>query len=759
MNTLLLTDSYKVTHFNAYPPGMTDMFSFFESRGGKYSETVFFGLQYFLKKYLETPITQVDVEEAASLYKAHFGMELLNYDGWSYIAQKLGGRLPVRIRAVPEGSVVPTKNVLMTVESTDPKVPWVVNYLEGLLSQVWYPTTVATQSREMKKDILTALHVSGDQTAIDFKLHDFGFRGSTSPESAALGGAAHLVNFQGTDTVPALVMLRDYYESACAGFSIPAAEHSTITSWLRENESQAYRKMLDVNPTGLVAIVADSYDVYNACENLFGGELKDQILSRDGVLVVRPDCYDSETEILTTKGWVRFPELTDDSIVAQYHGNGSMDFVQPSRVVRQYYEGKMCHFYNVNKQIDLLVTPNHRMVQRSKRKVLSVVPAIDTKWYHDKDYIHSGTLQGTRELSPIERIWIAFQADGSFNSSGPRNHVRFNFTKQRKTDRLIKLLQNAGVTYTVSVEPARPQNTQIYVTLDHIPPKNFQWVLDDVANISGIWARDFVEEMSYWDACRRHSKRFKYDSTIVVNAEAVQLMATLAGYRTCWSTYVDSRKEQFSDVYTVHVTLTDCSNGQSVVKNEIDYTGMVYCVTVPTGMIVVRRNHRVSISGNSGEPSEVLPRILDILGDRFGHTRNAKGYKVLNPKVRVIQGDGIDANSLLPIMRSVLKAGWSMDNLAFGSGGGLLQKVNRDTQKFAFKCSAVKIDGQWREVLKDPVTDPGKKSKAGRLGLHNGKTVAYLGDTYSPGQLVTVYENGRTVTHYTLEDVRSRAAL
>lgn len=450
MNTLLLTDSYKVTHFNAYPPGMTDMFSFFESRGGKYSETVFFGLQYFLKKYLETPITQVDVEEAASLYKAHFGMELLNYDGWSYIAQKLGGRLPVRIRAVPEGSVVPTKNVLMTVESTDPKVPWVVNYLEGLLSQVWYPTTVATQSREMKKDILVGLHVSGDPSTIGFKLHDFGFRGSTSPESAALGGAAHLVNFLGTDTVPALVMLRDYYESPCAGFSIPAAEHSTITSWLRENEGTAYRKMLDVNPEGLVAIVADSYDVYNACENLFGGELKDQILSRDGVLVCRPD---------------------------------------------------------------------------------------------------------------------------------------------------------------------------------------------------------------------------------------------------------------------------------------------------------------------SGEPTKVLPRILSILADRFGHTVNAKGYKVLNPKVRVIQGDGIDADSLMPIMKAVTKAGWSIDNLAFGSGGGLLQKVNRDTQKFAFKCSAVKIDGTWREVLKDPITDPGKKSKAGRLGYKNGKTIASLGQDYDPGDLITVYENGQVVTHYTLEDVRSRAAL
>ena len=138
-----------------------------------------------------------------------------------YILHKHNGKLPLEIKAVKEGTVVPSKNALITVVNTDPECYWLPGYIETLLLQVWYPTTVATNSYNMKKEILRYLKKSGDPTQIGFKLHDFGFRGSTSVESSSIGGGAHLVNFLGTDTLSALEFLNKYYGEECAGFSIP----------------------------------------------------------------------------------------------------------------------------------------------------------------------------------------------------------------------------------------------------------------------------------------------------------------------------------------------------------------------------------------------------------------------------------------------------------------------------------------------------------------------------------------------------------
>lgn len=457
INTVELTDSYKVSHWKQYPPKTTRIFSFLESRGGVFPEITFFGLQYYLKRYLEgIRVTRENIEEAAEDFEAHFGTpELYNRAGWERIITVHGGKLPIIIRAVPEGMVVPVKNVLMTIENTDPELPWVTNYVETLLSMVWYTSTVATQSRAMRKLVLQYLEETGDPSLVDFKVHDFGFRGSTSVESAGLGGAAHLVSFKGTDTFQGIRVAKKYYHEPMAGFSIPAAEHSTITSWGKENEADAYANMLDSFPQGLVAVVSDSYDVFHACEELWGKKLKDKILNRDGTLVVRPD---------------------------------------------------------------------------------------------------------------------------------------------------------------------------------------------------------------------------------------------------------------------------------------------------------------------SGYPPDVVVKVLRILGQAFGYTLNEKGYKVLNPKVRVIQGDGIDYTMLRGVLETMKLAGWSADNIAFGSGGGLLQKLDRDTQKFAIKCSEAEVDGKSRDVIKDPVTDPGKKSKAGRLALvcEDGvyRTVREeeaerLGLT---NELVTVFKDGEVLVDYTFADIRARAA-
>ena len=172
-NLILNTDSYKYSQPYQYPRGTELVYSYIESRGGKWNETVFFGLQMFLKEYLSKPITQEDIDVAEEIITAHgepFYREL-----WEYILKEHNGWLPVVIKAVPEGTVVPTKNVLVTIEPTDPNCWWLSSFLEtALLRAVWYPTTVCTNSYVSKKIILEYLEKSGNPNLIDFKLHDFG---------------------------------------------------------------------------------------------------------------------------------------------------------------------------------------------------------------------------------------------------------------------------------------------------------------------------------------------------------------------------------------------------------------------------------------------------------------------------------------------------------------------------------------------------------------------------------------------------------
>lgn len=291
MNLILQTDSYKLNHWNQYPPGTEKVYSYFEARSGAlFPETVFFGLTPLLRK-LEERITLSMVEEARAIAMKHFGSEsLFNYDGWRYIAEKLKGELPLEIRAVDEGSVVPVSNVLMTVENTDPNCAWLTNHMETLLSQIWYPSTVATLSYNVKKLISEALHDTSDNiSGLDFMLHDFGCRGASSMESSAIGGLAHLVNFNGTDTVPALMAAREFYQADMPGFSVPATEHSIMTAEGVGGEKGVVARLLNQYPTGILSVVADSYNIYTFVEQFVGVDFKDQILAREGVFVIRPD--------------------------------------------------------------------------------------------------------------------------------------------------------------------------------------------------------------------------------------------------------------------------------------------------------------------------------------------------------------------------------------------------------------------------------------------------------------------------------------
>ena len=455
------TDSYKVSHWKQYPPNTSKVFLYLESRGcedkteGR-DKTLFFGLQSIILKYfIGQVVTQEKINHAKKFYKLHFGSDnVFNEKGWLYILNKHKGKLPLEIKAVKEGTILPTKNVLVTVVNTDPECYWLPGYLETLLLQVWYPTTVSTNSYNMKQEILKFLDISGDPTQIAFKLHDFGFRGSTSLESSAIGGGAHLVNFLGTDTLSALEFLNLYYDEECAGFSIPATEHSTMTSWGKDREKEAYKNMLEQFPNNMIAVVSDSYDIFNAIENIWGKDLFEKVMERKDALVIRPD---------------------------------------------------------------------------------------------------------------------------------------------------------------------------------------------------------------------------------------------------------------------------------------------------------------------SGYPPEIVIQCLELMAVKFGFTVNNKGYKVLNSKVRLIQGDGVDHNMICKIQESLDKNKFSGDNISYGSGGGLLQKLNRDTFRFAIKCSAIEVDGKLLEVFKDPITDPGKKSKKGLMSLHNdlktNKWTTNCGASYTEdgNMLETVFLNGELTRRQTLAEIREIA--
>lgn len=290
-NPLLNTDSYKASHYLQYPKDTMHISSYIESRGGRWNRTVFFGLQMFIKQYMMQPFTMEDINEAESMWNAH-GLPF-NREGFEYILHEHGGYFPVRIEAVPEGTVVPTHNVLVQVVNTDPAVPWVTSFLEtALLRAVWYPTTVATNSYMCKKIIWNSLKRTSEDPAgqIGFKLHDFGARGVSSRESAGIGGAAHLINFFGTDTMEAIRTVKEFYGEDMAGFSIPASEHSTITCWGGpDHEIEAFENMIDKfgGEGKIVACVSDSYNIWESAKKW--KSLEPKILAKKMTLVVRPD--------------------------------------------------------------------------------------------------------------------------------------------------------------------------------------------------------------------------------------------------------------------------------------------------------------------------------------------------------------------------------------------------------------------------------------------------------------------------------------
>ncbi len=323
-NPIIDTDSYKSSHYLQFPPTTDGIYCYLEPRtGGKFDHVLFFGLQAVLELgRFDQPVTEAQVLEANDLLSAH-GLPF-PLAGWMKVVKEYGGYMPLRIRAVPEGTLVPCGNVVATVESTDPSLFWLPGWVETRLERVWYPSTVATQSFVIRQMLRRALQRTGDEAGLNFKLHDFGSRGGSSAESVGLGGMGHLLSFRGTDTLQAIAYAADYYGEAMAGASIPASEHSTMTAWGRDGEEDAMANMIRVfgGPGKILACVSDSYDLKQALTQFWGGErLKALVRDSGSIVVVRPDSGDP----------VQTAMMTLESLEAAY---GSYSNVKGYRVLQ-----------------------------------------------------------------------------------------------------------------------------------------------------------------------------------------------------------------------------------------------------------------------------------------------------------------------------------------------------------------------------------------------------------------------------------------
>jgi len=288
-NFILGTDSYKWTHGPMYKGGVpTKMFSYMAARkGGKFSETVFFGLKSLLLEIKNKVITTEDIDEAEYYCTKHLNKPFAR-EMWDYIVNKHNGRLPIEIKAVKEGVSVPLGNPLLTITNTDSKCALLVNHLESYLLHIWYTSTVATLSHQIKRILHQFTSISSDNAVVDFMLHDFGYRGVSSDESARKGSSAHLTSFKGTDTILGLKEVKSVYNAGIVGFSVLASEHSVMTSGEEKNQYEVIHDIILNNPTGILSLVLDAYDLYTTLEYI-GTNFKDEVLARDGKLVIRPD--------------------------------------------------------------------------------------------------------------------------------------------------------------------------------------------------------------------------------------------------------------------------------------------------------------------------------------------------------------------------------------------------------------------------------------------------------------------------------------
>jgi nicotinamide phosphoribosyltransferase len=292
-NRILDADSYKLSHFAAYPKEVDGMAAYIEAR--KPDEIiVFFGLSMWIKKTLLAPIEPWEIDEAEAFAAGH-GVPFNRAD-WDYLLEKYGGFLPIVIKAVPEGTRVTSKNVLCTIECTDKRLYWLVSYIETSLQRaIWYPTSIASNDYKNWRSLRRfLLETATDLTPLAFGEHDFGGRGVSSEETAQIGGAGHTVYFMGSDTISGVRAANFYYHSNMSAFSVAATEHSIQCSFgpMRQRDYIEHVIKTYAKPGAIVSIVLDGYDIYR--ETALVGEFRDQIIASGcAKFVIRPDSGDA----------------------------------------------------------------------------------------------------------------------------------------------------------------------------------------------------------------------------------------------------------------------------------------------------------------------------------------------------------------------------------------------------------------------------------------------------------------------------------
>jgi len=291
------TDSYKLFHELMELEGTTANFCYFAPRT-KGELLNFFGLQPLIfHKLINNPVTYGDIDEMVDLVPRHIicNRQFLS-KGWKRIVEKHGGYAPLHIRALKEGSIVPSHVAMFSVQSTDPEIPWLPGYIEPWTERLWAPITAGSKAWRVKKILKKYLLQTCDQpeevmkTILAFMSHDFGCRGGDSEESVAIVGASLLQHFMGTDTIPALRLCRDYYECDCAGFSVPASEHAVSCAKGPEGEEEVLNKIWDTFavPGGIVSLVGDTYSIMNMVRKIVRG-MATKVMASGCKLVVRPD--------------------------------------------------------------------------------------------------------------------------------------------------------------------------------------------------------------------------------------------------------------------------------------------------------------------------------------------------------------------------------------------------------------------------------------------------------------------------------------
>ncbi len=305
---VLLKDGYKVGHIFQYPEGTTLVYSNLTPRKSRNSDTkeiIFFGLQYFLKEYL---IRQFDdyffklpkekvLAQYARRMDSYLGKDSITYDHIAALHDL--GYLPLEIKALPEGSLVPMKVPIFTIKNTLPQFFWLTNMLETLLSAIlWKPCTSATTAFQYFKTFSQYAEetVGSDSSFIPWQGHDFSFRGMSGVEDALMSGAGHLLSFAGTDTIPAIDFLEEFYnadsDKELIGGSVPATEHSVMCMGTQDEEIKTFERLItDIYPAGIVSIVSDTWDFWQVITQ-FLPQLKEKILARNGKVVIRPDSGD-----------------------------------------------------------------------------------------------------------------------------------------------------------------------------------------------------------------------------------------------------------------------------------------------------------------------------------------------------------------------------------------------------------------------------------------------------------------------------------